>query len=148
MARGVQGDPRGVSRATHSPPVHQGLPRPPPLTLLLTPPRSAPDDLPAPDAARLLLKDIREARQAKVRAGLRALNPIHLGMPNLSRLEIHALAPFFGQAFGRMVALDPQVDRHAQIEELWLEKPEEALRRSEAGEFGFEGASQDEGGVY
>lgn len=93
---------------------------------------------------RILLKDIREARQSKVRAGLRALNPIHLGMPNLSTLEIHALAPFFGQAFQRLVALDPDAERHGFIDELWVEKPEEALRRAEANEFAE--ASQQEGG--
>lgn len=41
---------------------------------------SAPDDLASPDRIRLLLKDIREARQAKVRDGLGAINPVHLGV--------------------------------------------------------------------
>lgn len=59
-------------------------------------------------------------------------------MPHLSTMEIHNLAPFFGKAFGRMVSLDPEAERHAGIEELWLEKPGEALRRSEAGEFGVQ----------
>jgi len=51
--------------------------------------RSASDDVPAPDRVRLLLKDIREARQAKVREGLAAINAVHLGVrPRLPPLLV------------------------------------------------------------
>jgi len=40
----------------------------------------ASDDLNNPDKLRLLLKDIREARQSKIREGLGALNSVHLGV--------------------------------------------------------------------
>jgi hypothetical protein len=39
---------------------------------------SAPDDIMRCDEVRVLLKDVREARQSKMREGLSALNPIHL----------------------------------------------------------------------
>lgn len=41
---------------------------------------SASDDMISPDRIRIILKDIREARQSKVRAGLQALNPVHLAV--------------------------------------------------------------------
>ena len=41
---------------------------------------SASDDLPTPEKLRLLLKDIREARQSKIRSGLSAVNSVHLGV--------------------------------------------------------------------
>ncbi|KAM0787027.1 hypothetical protein ACM66B_006293 [Microbotryomycetes sp. NB124-2] len=95
----------------------------------------ASDDFPQPDKVRILLKDIREARQSKVRAGLGALNPIHLAMPNLSNMEIAEVRPFFTLAHKRLVMLDPDVDKQAEIEKMWLEKPQEALRRAEVGAF-------------
>ncbi|KAK4049676.1 DNA replication protein psf2 [Microbotryomycetes sp. JL201] len=95
----------------------------------------ASDDFPQPDKVRILLKDIREARQSKVRAGLGALNPIHLAMPNLSNMEIAEVRPFFTLAHKRLVLLDPDVDKQAEIEKMWLEKPQEALRRAEMGAF-------------
>ncbi|SGY39916.1 BQ5605_C003g02294 [Microbotryum silenes-dioicae] len=99
---------------------------------------SASDDIAQPDKVRLLLKDIREARQAKVRAGLAALNPIHLAMPNLASLEVNELRPFFALAHKRMSMLDPEAERHEEIEQLWLEKPNEAARRAELGEYEYE----------
>ncbi|KDE05090.1 hypothetical protein MVLG_04530 [Microbotryum lychnidis-dioicae p1A1 Lamole] len=96
------------------------------------------DDIAQPDKVRLLLKDIREARQAKVRAGLAALNPIHLAMPNLASLEVNELRPFFALAHKRMSMLDPEAERHEEIEQLWLEKPNEAARRAELGEYEYE----------
>ncbi|SCV67257.1 BQ2448_5903 [Microbotryum intermedium] len=110
---------------------------------------SASDDLAQPDKVRLLLKDIREARQAKVRAGLAALNPIHLAMPNLASLEVNELRPFFALAHKRMSMLDPESERHEDIEKLWLEKPNEATRRAELGEYeaGGAGARSDRVGT-
>ncbi|POY73444.1 hypothetical protein BMF94_3381 [Rhodotorula taiwanensis] len=84
---------------------------------------TAPDDLASPDRIRLLLKDIREARQAKVRDGLGAINPVHLGMPNISAMEIAELRPFFSLAFTRLKDLDPQAEQHRETEEWWMRDP-------------------------
>ncbi|GAA6026483.1 hypothetical protein JCM10207_002517, partial [Rhodosporidiobolus poonsookiae] len=94
----------------------------------------ASDDVPAPDRVRLLLKDIREARQAKVREGLAAVNAVHLAMPNLSTLELSELRPFFTLSFQRLAALDPLADTHSDNERWWLSDPAgmaEAARRGE-----------------
>ncbi|GAA6044399.1 hypothetical protein JCM8097_007243 [Rhodosporidiobolus ruineniae] len=95
----------------------------------------ASDDVPAPDRVRLLLKDIREARQAKVREGLGAVNAVHLAMPNLSTLELSELRPFFSLAFTRLSTLDPQAEQHSEIEEMWMKDPEGTLERARRGEF-------------
>ena len=56
---------------------------------------SASDDLPTPEKLRLLLKDIREARQSKIRSGLSAVNSVHLGVssPFLSSSLSSPLSP-------------------------------------------------------
>ncbi|CAD6884094.1 unnamed protein product [Tilletia controversa] len=59
----------------------------------------AADDIPSSDQVRALLKDLREARQSKIMAGLEMINPVHLEMTNISALEIAELRPFFGTAF-------------------------------------------------
>lgn len=54
---------------------------------------SAPDDIMRCDEVRVLLKDVREARQSKMREGLSALNPIHLEVsPRLSHEALQLLA--------------------------------------------------------
>ncbi|KAJ7284133.1 DNA replication complex GINS protein PSF2 [Mycena rebaudengoi] len=58
----------------------------------------ASDDLPNPDKIRSLLKDLREARQAKARSGLEGLEHSTLGLSNLSAMEINEIRPFFIQA--------------------------------------------------
>ncbi|KAI0353038.1 Psf2-domain-containing protein [Trametes cingulata] len=55
----------------------------------------APDDLQNPDRIRSLLKDIREARQAKSREGLSKLDHNELMLPNLCAMEINEIRPFF-----------------------------------------------------
>jgi GINS complex subunit 2 len=45
---------------------------------------SASDDLSSPEKLRLVLKDIREARQSKIRQGLSAINCVHLGVSSFS----------------------------------------------------------------
>ncbi|CEQ42465.1 SPOSA6832_04275 [Sporobolomyces salmonicolor] len=90
----------------------------------------ASDDLPAPDRLRLLLKDIREARQAKVREGLGAVNAVHLGMPNLSTLELSELRPFFALSFQRLMALDPLAEEQRELEERWMKDPEGVLEEA------------------
>ncbi|GAA5830455.1 hypothetical protein JCM11251_002476 [Rhodosporidiobolus azoricus] len=99
----------------------------------------ASDDVPAPDRLRLLLKDIREARQAKVREGLAAVNAVHLAMPNLSTLELSELRPFFSLSFSRLSALDPLADIHAENELMWMKDPVGLMERARRGE--VEGAA-------
>ncbi|TFK43744.1 hypothetical protein BDQ12DRAFT_675489 [Crucibulum laeve] len=58
----------------------------------------ASDDLDNPDKLRSLLKDLREARQAKSREGLRELDHSELSLPNLCSMEINEIRPFFVQS--------------------------------------------------
>ncbi|GAA6022591.1 hypothetical protein JCM11491_000694 [Sporobolomyces phaffii] len=83
----------------------------------------AADDISNPDRLRLLLKDIREARQSKIREGLGAINSVHLGMPNLSAMEVNELKPFFSQAFVRLTQLEPLADVYKAREQKWLQDP-------------------------
>lgn len=55
----------------------------------------APDDLGSPShVIRDLLRDIREARQAKIRAGVKELNESHMRMDNVGLMEINEIRPF------------------------------------------------------
>ncbi|GAA6048065.1 hypothetical protein JCM3770_000174 [Rhodotorula araucariae] len=96
----------------------------------------ASDDVPSPDRVRLLLKDIREARQAKVREGLGAINAVHLGMPNLSAIELAELRPFFSLAFTRLRDLDPAAEAYREAEEWWMRDPSGCLAAARRGEIG------------
>lgn len=58
----------------------------------------ASDDLENPDKLRTLLKDLREARQAKSRDGLKTLDYSELSLPNLCSMEINEIRPFFVQS--------------------------------------------------
>jgi GINS complex subunit 2 len=61
------------------------------------------DDIPSPTSVvRSLLKDIREARQAKARAGLVELNESHMQMDNLGAMEINEIRPFVGLVMDQM----------------------------------------------
>ncbi|KII94962.1 hypothetical protein PLICRDRAFT_47960 [Plicaturopsis crispa FD-325 SS-3] len=60
----------------------------------------ASDDLQNPDKIRSLLKDLREARQAKSRDGLSQLDHSELSLPNLCSMEINEIRPFFVRAMG------------------------------------------------
>ncbi|GAA5894653.1 DNA replication protein PSF2 [Sporobolomyces salmoneus] len=86
-----------------------------------------------PDRLRLVLKDIREARQSKIREGLGAINSVHLGMPNLSSMEINELRPFFAQAFVRLSQLDPMADEYKEREMEWLRNPEKLQEEMRLG---------------
>ncbi|KAF9057936.1 Psf2-domain-containing protein [Panaeolus papilionaceus] len=55
--------------------------------------RNAPDDLDNPEKIRFILKDLREARQAKSRDGLRQLDHSELSLPNLCSMEINEIRP-------------------------------------------------------
>ncbi|GBE79922.1 Psf2-domain-containing protein [Sparassis latifolia] len=65
----------------------------------------APDDFPNTDKIRALLQDIREARQAKSRAGLSKLDHSELSLPNLCSMEINEIRPFFVRAMGVLTQL-------------------------------------------
>ncbi|EJD53955.1 GINS complex, PSF2 component [Auricularia subglabra TFB-10046 SS5] len=82
----------------------------------------ASDDLMHPDRLRLLLKDIREARQAKIRQGLPSVGEPVLGLPNISAMEINEVRPFFIKAMGVLQKLaaparDPAAEGSWQSED-------------------------------
>jgi len=65
----------------------------------------ASDDLENPDKLRSLLKDLREARQAKSRDGLKHLDHSELSLPNLCSMEINEIRPFFVQSMSILTQL-------------------------------------------
>ncbi|KDN39630.1 GINS complex, PSF2 component [Tilletiaria anomala UBC 951] len=67
---------------------------------------TASSDIPDSDQIRGLLKDLREARQAKVISGLSAINSAHLEMTNVTSLEICELRAFFTTAFNHLKAIE------------------------------------------
>jgi GINS complex subunit 2 len=88
----------------------------------------ASDDLENPDKIRTLLKDLREARQAKSRDGLKTLDHSELSvrfalnthvpryiadadhqLPNLCSMEINEIRPFFVQSMSVLAKF--QLDR-------------------------------------
>ncbi|KAI0650539.1 Psf2-domain-containing protein [Trametes meyenii] len=68
----------------------------------------ASDDLQNPDRIRSLLKDIREARQAKSREGLSKLDRNELMLPNLCAMEINEIRPFFVRGMAVLTRLAPE----------------------------------------
>lgn len=70
-------------------------------------PCSASDDIPSSDKVRSLLKDLREARQAKSHQGLEALNAHHIEMTGIGAYELNEVRPFFTLAMKRLVELSP-----------------------------------------
>ncbi|KAK0190808.1 hypothetical protein F5146DRAFT_1045851 [Armillaria mellea] len=68
----------------------------------------ASDDLQNPDRLRSLLKDIREARQAKSREGLRQLDHSDLLLTRLCSMEINEIRPFFIKSMGVLTQLTRQ----------------------------------------
>ncbi|KIJ56951.1 hypothetical protein M422DRAFT_23087 [Sphaerobolus stellatus SS14] len=82
----------------------------------------ASDDIHAPDKIRTLLKDLREARQAKSREGLRKLDHEMLEVPNLCSMEINEIRPFFIKAMDvmgkiRSDAIPDHLAKVSQVEE-------------------------------
>ena len=65
----------------------------------------AAEDIPDASRVRALLKDLREARQSKILAGLGMINPAHLEMTNISSMEICELRPLFVTALSQLHAL-------------------------------------------
>lgn len=75
---------------------------------------SASDDIPNSNRIRALLKDIREARQAKILAGVGMINSVHLQMHNISAHEVAEIRGFFGTAFGHLKSLRPASEVEAE----------------------------------
>ncbi|KAF5322888.1 hypothetical protein D9619_000623 [Psilocybe cf. subviscida] len=75
----------------------------------------ASDDLENPDKIRSLLKDLREARQAKSRDGLKTLDHSELSLPNLCSMEINEIRPYFVQSMSILTQLvrNPEASRLA-----------------------------------
>jgi GINS complex subunit 2 len=67
----------------------------------------ASDDLENPDKIRSLLKDLREARQAKSREGLDKLDHNELTLLNLCSMEINEIRPFFVRSMDILAKLQP-----------------------------------------
>ncbi|KAJ3732875.1 DNA replication complex GINS protein PSF2 [Lentinula guzmanii] len=65
----------------------------------------APDDIQSTDKIRYLLKDLREARQAKSREGVDQINRGELSLSNLCSMEINEIRPFFVHAMGILTHL-------------------------------------------
>jgi len=65
----------------------------------------ASDDLENPDKIRSLLKDLREARQAKSRDGIKQLDHSELSLPNLCSMEINEIRPYFVQSMSILTQL-------------------------------------------
>ncbi|KAF8842765.1 Psf2-domain-containing protein [Paxillus ammoniavirescens] len=70
----------------------------------------ASDDVQNAEKVRSLLKDLREARQAKSRDGLSQLDHSELSLPNLCSMEINEIRPFFTQAMDVFTQLARQPD--------------------------------------
>ncbi|KAI5893957.1 Psf2-domain-containing protein [Schizophyllum commune H4-8] len=75
----------------------------------------APDDLEDADQLRLLLKNLREARQAKTRDGLQNLNPNELHVENMCSMEINEIRPFFVQSMAILGQLTRRPAAEADI---------------------------------
>ncbi|KIK67795.1 hypothetical protein GYMLUDRAFT_238001 [Collybiopsis luxurians FD-317 M1] len=75
----------------------------------------APDDLQNTDKIRSLLKDLREARQAKSREGLNQLNRGELSVSNLCSMEINEIRPFFVHAMGILTHLHRDASNDDQL---------------------------------
>ncbi|KAK9348759.1 hypothetical protein V1522DRAFT_398056 [Lipomyces starkeyi] len=64
---------------------------------------SAPDDLSSPPhVIRNLLRDIREVRQAKARAGLKNLNDSYLQLDNVGAMELNEIRSFVTMAMNQL----------------------------------------------
>ncbi|KAI0082362.1 DNA replication complex GINS protein PSF2 [Panus rudis PR-1116 ss-1] len=75
----------------------------------------ASDDFQYTERLRSLLKDIREARQAKSREGLSKLDHSELSLPNLSSMEINEIRPYFIKAMGILTQLTRQSDEQQMV---------------------------------
>ncbi|KAH8830356.1 Psf2-domain-containing protein [Flagelloscypha sp. PMI_526] len=77
---------------------------------------AAPDDLEDPDRIRTLLKQLREARQAKSREGLKSLDHLELSLQNLSSSEINEIRPVFVRSMSILAGLTKEKPREDQFE--------------------------------
>lgn len=79
---------------------------------------AASDDLESPShIIRNLLRDLREIRQAKIRAGLEYLNESHMRMDNLGALELNEIRPFVGKVMDKLRTVHNLVQEDEQEEE-------------------------------
>jgi len=72
----------------------------------------ASEDIPSPEKIRSLLKDLREARQAKCRDALALINHSDVKMTNLSSMEINEVRPVFIKSMNvwTQMVRDPAAD--------------------------------------
>ncbi|KAG0002768.1 DNA replication protein psf2 [Entomortierella chlamydospora] len=83
------------------------------------------DDIPSADAVRTLLKDLREARQSKARAGVDALGSSYLQMDGIGLMEINEIRPFFTRAhyeaekLKRSKGISNLIDNEEEIREIF-----------------------------
>ncbi|KAF9517244.1 hypothetical protein BS47DRAFT_550742 [Hydnum rufescens UP504] len=63
---------------------------------------TASDNIQQADKVRFLLKELREARQAKARKGLSRIDFSLVDLPNLCAMEINEIRPYFVKAMGVM----------------------------------------------
>ncbi|KZP07733.1 Psf2-domain-containing protein [Athelia psychrophila] len=79
----------------------------------------ASEDMPQPDKIRYLLKDLREARQAKCRDALALINHSDVKMTNLSSMELNEVRPVFVQSMNIWTKLvrDPTENYIGEVEE-------------------------------
>ncbi|KAJ3722592.1 DNA replication complex GINS protein PSF2 [Lentinula raphanica] len=75
----------------------------------------ASDDIQNTDKIRSLLKDLREARQAKSREGLDQINRGELSVSNLCSMEINEIRPFFVHAMGILTHLHREASTEDQL---------------------------------
>ncbi|KAK7205051.1 hypothetical protein BZA70DRAFT_278968 [Myxozyma melibiosi] len=76
---------------------------------------SAPDDLSsAPHVIRNLLRDIREIRQAKVRAGLRGLEYTYMQLDHIGAMELNEIRPFVTMTMNELRILQNSVENEEE----------------------------------
>lgn len=70
-----------------------------------------------PTAVRGLVRDLREARQAKARAGIKELNESHMRMDNLGTLELNELRPFIAGVMDELQRLVASIEEGEEGEQ-------------------------------
>lgn len=109
-------------------------------------PHSASDDIRDADKLRNLLKDLREARQAKSRLTAELLEgefSVHLAVTGISVMEFNELRPFFSLATKRLIALDPAEEERAEQDERYGSMAEKDREREA---YGYEDTTRSESG--
>ncbi|VVT49478.1 uncharacterized protein SAPINGB_P002289 [Magnusiomyces paraingens] len=77
------------------------------------------DDLIAPaNIIRGLIRDLREVRQAKARAGIKELNESHMRMDNMGTLELNELRQFMAGVMDELQRLIEPLEEEKQDEDM------------------------------